>query len=168
MNGMDFFRKNADMDGLCEEYATKWDSCVSKKQMMDLALEAKGIDYVCDSIAKGWGLSPEYISSYFKSYINGAYIFSNGKYTSQMYCGYSGDIECKTTALALINCDVRIHTPKFSMCEIYATGNVKLSISGSGYVVVIAYGDEPNVVVDCSSDVRFKRIQKKEKDKHEG
>ena len=59
------FRENADERGICEEYSEKWADCVSKKQLMDLALDINGTIYLCNAIANGWGLSPEFIEDKF-------------------------------------------------------------------------------------------------------
>lgn len=159
------FRENATKDGLCIEYAEKWDTRKSNKQIMDLALEAKGVDYVCDAIAKGWGISPDYIKNRFGSYINGKYIFDNGAYDSEMYCGYSGKIKCRTTLLTLIDCDVEVEVPEYYLCEIYATGHTNIRLTGRGRAAMVCYGEDKDVKIHTDS-TSFKRVQKKEKDSH--
>lgn len=167
MVGLKQFRENARLDGLCSEYSLKWDNCKSKKALMDVCLDAKGIDYLCDSIAKGWGISPDIISEKFKAYINGRYVYEN-KYTSTLFCQYKGEIECDTTALTLVECDVDVFIPEYHICEIYATGKTNIHLHGNGRVVVIAYGNADDVVVTKESEhLQYKRIQKKEKDRHD-
>lgn len=160
------FRQNATNDGLCSEYATKWDGCGSKKQLIDLAFGVKGVDYICDAIAKGWGISPSYICDNFSRYINGQYTYNDG-YQSQMYCNYQGDILCQVELLALINCDVTIEVPEYHICQIYVTGNSRINLIGKGETIVVSYGKPEDIVVS-SDGVKYKRICKKEKDKHEG
>lgn len=160
------FRQNATNDGLCSEYATKWDGCGSKKQLIDLAFGVKGVDYICDAIAKGWGISPSYICDNFSRYINGQYTYDDG-YRSQMYCNYQGDILCQVELLALINCDVTIELPENHICQIYVTGNSKINLIGKGDTIIVSYGNPENVEV-VGNGIKYKRIFKKEKDKHEG
>ena len=161
------FRENATKDGLCNEYATLWDRCGSRKELIDLALGVKGIDYICDAIVKGWGVSIDYIKDKFGRYINGTYICTNnGKYTSEMYCDYKGEITCNTTMLALINCDVVVRLPKNHRCEIYATMCCDIKIEGNGQCVVVTYGDYDNITINASENVKYKRLHKKEKDRH--
>lgn len=159
------FRQNATKDGLCSEYATKWDNSGSKKHLIDLAFGVKGVDYICDAIAKGWGISPDYICENFSRYINGGYTYEDG-YSSKMYCRYKGDIVCEDTILALIDCDVTIELPEYHICQIYATGCCNINIVGKGEAIVVAYGKAEDVNVTFTEDVRIKRIQKKEKDRH--
>ena len=157
------FRSNASVNGICDEYAILWDNSGSKKHLVDLAFSMKGIDYICDAIAKGWGISPQYICNKFGAYINGKYLYDN-KYTSTLYCMYNGDIECDTTALTLIDCKVVVTIPEYHICEIYATGNTEIRLKGKGSVVVIAYGDAKDVVVIADENIHYKRIQKKDRD----
>lgn len=158
------FRQNATQNGICGEYSTLWDSCLSKKEMADLGLSAKGLDYLCNAIAKGWGISPELLSKTFKNYINGKYRLEKG-YTSALYCLYNEDIVCETTALGLVNCNVSVIVPEYHICKIYATANTNITLSGKGEVIVIAYGDPNSVIVNVKSvELKYKRIQKTSND----
>lgn len=160
------FRQNATADGLCSEYATLWDNSGSKKQLIDLAFGVKGVDYICDSIAKGWGISPQYICDTFDRYINGKYTYDADGYTSQLYCRYNGEIHCDLTLLALIDCDIQVEIPEFHICQISVTGKTNVRLTGKGRAIVVSYGKEEDVTV-TADDVAFKRICKKDKDKHE-
>ena len=161
------FRANAEQEGICENYALLWDKAGSKKQLMDIAMSAQGADFLCDSIAKGWGLSPEEIVAKFKRYINGVYTHeAESGYTSVLYCKYYGAIDAEDTLVILIDCDVTINVLDWAVCSIYATGNTNISIIGGGRVRLLAYGNKADVTVESvSEDCKFKRIQKKERDK---
>ena len=168
MTDLKQFRKNAAADGLCAEYSAIWDNCQSKVQIMEMCLGAKGLDYLCDAYAKGWGITSDAILSSFSRFINGKYIYDNGKYSSTIYCEYKGIIEANTTAICLIDCDAEIILKENYICEVYATGKCKLKFVGIGSVVLVAYGKEEDVVSDNEPSVKIKRIQKKEKDSYEG
>lgn len=167
MVNLEQFRANAEKEGICESYALLWDKAGSKKQLMDIALSAQGADFLCDSIAKGWGLSPDEIVSRFKRYINGTYTYeASSGYTSVLYCQYYGAIEAEDTLVVLVDCDVTISVPDWAVCSIYATGFTNISIIGGGRVRLVAYGDPANVTVESvSEDCKFKRVQKVERDK---
>ena len=167
MVNLEQFRANAEREGICENYALLWDKAGSKKQLMDIALSAQGADFLCDSIAKGWGLSSDEIVSRFKRYINGAYTYeAPSGYTSVLYCQYYGPIEAEDTLVVLIDCDATISVPEWAVCSIYATGFTNISIVGSGRVRLVAYGDPSSVTVESvSEDCKFKRVQKKERDR---
>lgn len=162
MVDLEKFRENARNEGICDRYAVLWDGCGSKKGLMDLALTSQGIDFVCDGIAKGWGISVEEIERRFGRYINGAYVHEDdGGYSSVMYCGYEGSIDVGTTLVVLIDSDVVLSIPDWLVCDIYASGKVSISIVGGGRVRLIAYGDAGDVVVESmDSGCRFRRIQK--------
>lgn len=158
------FKANAQREGICDEYVEIWRNCGSKKQIMDMALGVKAVDYLCDAIAKGWGISPHEINKKFAPFINGKYILDNGKYTSAMYCRYMGAIICRTTLLTLIDCTIDILVPKNHICEIYATGKCNIKIKGDGRAIVVTYGDPKNIVLTQSGNGKCKRICKKERD----
>ena len=162
MVDLEQFRENARSEAICDRYAVLWDSAGSKKGLMDLALSAQGADFVCDGIAKGWGISVEEIMRRFGRYINGRYVYEGeGGYTSMMYCGYEGSIDVESTLLVLIDSDVVLVVPDWLVCDVYASGKVGISIVGGGRVRLVAYGDAGDVVVESiDSGCRFKRIQK--------
>ena len=162
MVDLEQFRENARKEDICDRYAVLWDSAGSKRCLMDLALSAQGADFVCDGIAKGWGISSGEIVKRFGKYINGRYVYEGeGGYTSVMYCGYEGSIDVDTTLLVLIDSDVVLVVPDWMVCDVYASGNVSVSIVGGGRVRLVAYGDAGDVVVESiDSGCRFKRIQK--------
>lgn len=158
------FRQNANDNGVCDEYAKLWDKALSKVQLMDLALSVAGSDYLCDAIAKGWGVSPEYICSKFTHYINGRYEYTDESgYTSMMYCMFDGDVSCTSTLLTLINCDMTIHIPQYHMCQVNVTGNCKIDFTGEGSVVLFAYGDTDNITISSEEKIKLK-VKSKERD----
>lgn len=163
------FRANADKEGICEKYALLWDKAGSKKQLMDIALSAQGADFLCDSIAKGWGISSDEIVSRFKKYLNGVYTYEDPSgYSSVLYCKHYGAIDVEDTLVVLIDCDVTISVPDWAVCDIYATGTTNISVMGGGRVRLIAYGNQADVTVESVSEgCRFRRVQKRERDKEE-
>lgn len=158
------FRANAEKEGICEKYALLWDKAGSKKQLMDVAMSAQGADFLCDSIAKGWGISQDEIVSKFKKYINGVYAYEDpAGYSSVLYCQYYGAIDAEDTLIILIDCDATVYVPDWAVCDIYATGFTNISITGGGRVRLIAYGNKADVTVESiSKECKFKRVQKTE------
>lgn len=163
---LDDFKANAKQNGICDEYIEIWDKCISKKDIVDMGFGVKAIDYLCDAISKGWGLSPQVISEKFAPYINGKYTLDNGLYTSQMYCRYGGDITCETTLLTLIECKVRVVIPETHSCYIYACGECTIDISGGGEVIVVTYGEPSDVAILSDKNVRCKHLHKEERDNY--
>lgn len=164
MVNLEQFRDNARKEVICDRYAVLWDGCGSKKGLMDLALSAQGADFLCDGVAKGWGISSEEIVKRFGKYINGRYVYEDeGRYSSVMYCKYVGSIDVESTLVVLIDSDVVLSIPDWHVCDIYATGKTNISIVGGGRVRLIAYGDVCDVTVESvDSACRFRRVQKRE------
>ena len=80
-------KRNALRLGLCGEYKGKWDSAASKRELINMALDSNGIEFMADSIAFGWGLSKEYLLKEFGEFANGFYQCNEHGYTSEMYIG---------------------------------------------------------------------------------
>jgi len=128
--------------GLCSQYIEKWNDATDKKALADIGLDAKGADFLCDSCSNGWGLSVEYLRRMFGDYINGKYQRNKGGYTSELYVGYTGRIEQRSTMTLLIGCACTIHIPKNSLCEVYLSGASHVDIINEGQCTVLVYGKE--------------------------
>lgn len=163
MIDLEQYRINASLHKMCSEYYGKWDSCHSNKQIMDMALGVKAVDFLCDSIAKGWGLSPEYISERFKNFINGKYTSEQKGYTSKMYCEFDGSITADTTIVTLIDSVVVLNVPNTSICEVYCTGKCRIAVLGDGRAAFVCYGNPDDIVITGTCG-NMKRINKKEAD----
>lgn len=163
MVDLEKFRERASEEGICDRYAERWDSAKSKKSLMDLAMSVQGADFLCDGIAKGWSISSDIIVAAFGRYINGVYTYEDESgYSSVLYCKYYGEIAVEDALLILIDCDVTVVVPDWSVVDIYATGYTNLSIVGGGRVRLIAYGDACDVTVESvDGECRFRRIQKR-------
>lgn len=159
------FRENATKENLCNEYVQKWDACGSRKQYIDLALSSKGVDYLCNSIAKGWGVSPQYICDNFHAFINGSYVSEQNGYDSEMYCRYKGVITVRTTVLIILESNIDVVVPDLHICNIYVAGKCNINVKGKGQCVLICYGDD--IVTNIANTVRCKRINKKDRDRYD-
>ena len=158
------FHRNAQKEGICADFEERWKKCDSKKGLIDMALDVKGADYLCDAIAKGWGISPIEITNQFSQFINGVYKPRMKGYTSEMYCRYKGSILAETTLITVIESNMTINIPQYHICEIFATGNCELEITGKGQCTIVSYGNYDDVIVKTSEMVRCKRIHKNERD----
>lgn len=161
----EFYKKSLS-ENICEEYIERWDKCKSKKQIIDMALSVKAIDYICDSIAKGWGISSQYICDNFIKFINGNYISEQKGYTSAMFCQYDKPIYINTTTAILIDCNCTVYVDEYQVCELFLTGKSKIQVEGNGDCVCVYYGD-PNNYVISSKCPNIKYIHKIDRDHNE-
>lgn len=87
---------------LCKEYMGRLDKAGSKAQLINLALDANGLPWVAESVAKG-ELPIEVISNDFKPFLNGNFTRIGNGFTSQIYCQPPEDeIKITTTATLII------------------------------------------------------------------
>lgn len=120
--------------GLCGDYKTKWDNAMTIKQLLDIASDINGADFLCASVAKGWGLSKDFLLKNFGEYLNGKYKANIDRgYDSEIFVGYTGKIVANATILTILYADnVNIRIPKNHMCRIFAACNTKLEILCEG------------------------------------
>lgn len=137
------FRKNAAEHGICEMSAD-WDKCKSKKQLIDLALSIRGIEYIAKAVSEGWGIDAETICREFAPFINGKYVRDKDGYTSALYCSFKeespAEIYAEQTALLVIGFIGNIYIPKNRICEIHLVDS-KCYVVSKGKANIYVYGD---------------------------
>lgn len=137
------FRKNAAEHGICEMSA-EWDKCKSKKQLIDLALSIRGIEYIAKAISEGWGIDADTICREFAPFNYGKYVRDKDGYTSALWCSFKeespAEIYAEQTALLVIGFIGNIYIPKNRICEIHAV-NSKFNAYGDGVLRLKSYGE---------------------------
>lgn len=127
---------------MCNAYSEKWDACTSRKQFFDMAVSEQGSATLCRSLAEGWGIDADYISTKFKSYINGKYISLQKGYDSKMYCLLDGEMYADCTNNIIVNCKGDVLIRKNNVCEIrVVNSDLHIEAVGFGYCTVIKYGE---------------------------
>lgn len=151
------FKRNATILGLCGEYKKKWDECNTKQDLVDMALDSNGVEFMADSIAFGWGLSKDYLLREFGKYANGAYkCHEGGGYTSEMYVGAHGTLKSGTAILLVAYCDdLKIVIPEYAFCRIYVCGGSKILIENNGKCEVLNYGPNDIKCIGLNSSPSF-------------
>lgn len=141
------------MLGLCGQYKTMWDACRNKKDLMNMALDANGVEFMADSIAFGWGLSKEYLMKEFGDFINGKYQRNKGGYKSRMYVGYEGDITIDSTITLLVGCKGKVIVPCSMVGNIYICGGCDIDVKNDGVVYLYTYADNNKVHKNGKTEV---------------
>ena len=141
------------MLGLCGQYKSMWDACRSKKDLIDMALDANGVEFMADSIEFGWGLSKEYLMKEFGDFVNGKYQRNKGGYKSRMYVGYKEDITIDSTITLLVGCKGKVIVPCGMVGNIYICGGCDIDVKNDGVVYLYAYGSSNKVHEDGNAEV---------------
>lgn len=142
MKRLKAFREAAKSRNLCDKYSELWDNCTTKKQLIDLATDSNGIPYICEAMVEGWGITPEFISEKFKTFVNGRYISQHTGYTSELYVEkfFIEPLVARTTNLVIMGCEGVVHIPNGIVCNLFIV-NSNISVTGSGICYVQTYGD---------------------------
>lgn len=125
------FKTEAKRHGICD-MLNDWENAKSKKQLMDLALSIRGIEYIARSIFEGWGLDADYISKEFGQFCNGGYVRQGEGYSTILYCQYPNDIHINETAALIIDCHGLIRVDR-SISELYIV-NSNVTVNGRAFV----------------------------------
>ena len=129
-------KRNALRLGLCGEYKAKWDGARDREDLMDIALDSNGVEWICQMANMGV-LSKETVLSDFGEYINGKYVRKKGGYTSELYAYYNGTITMRTTLLVVMGGDVEVIVPEYHVVRIYVCCGAKVRVTGKGEAEVI-------------------------------
>ncbi len=122
--------------GLCGEYKDKWANAATPKDLVDIASDINGADFLCASAAKGWGLSKEFLLNNFRGFINGEYTSRHGDgagYTSEIYIGHNGNITARATIIIVLYSNATVYIPKNHVCRIFAACNTNIDVQCDGY-----------------------------------
>lgn len=146
------FKRNAIHLGLCGKYKNLWDACSSKSELVRLALDGNGIEFMSDSIAFGWGLSRDYLMKEFGEFMNGAYRCQERGYTSEMYVGARGVVIVSSTLVLAAYCDgLELLVPEHMACKVYVCGGSRLRVEIRGRLELYVYGPDNDVAVDVAN-----------------
>lgn len=139
-------KRDALMMGLCDEYKDKWDKCSTKRDLVKMALDSNGIEFMADSIAFGWGMSKEYLLKEFGEFMNGLFICDEGGYTSEMFVGAHGVVKSRSTLMLVAYCDdLEIIVPENTFCRIYVCGGSKVYMNSFGVAYLVVYGSNNHI-----------------------
>lgn len=154
---MDFktwINKVIESGNLCGEYKDKVDDAKSKKQILDIVLDANGSSFLQEMQAKGMPLPYETINNEFRSYINGRYKaeFKNDKgngYSSSLYCCYAEDeLLIDTTLTTMLGCNTDVYIRNNDFVKIYADKNCELHIScPPSSTCIVEYWEGAHIIV---------------------
>lgn len=152
-------------DALCEEYMAKIRNAKSKRQLFDIAVDANGIDYLCEMRDNGHPLPYDVIEGEFKPYLNGRYIAeipcSIGAYTSALYIGLgkTDEVNMGTTLACFMNCQCVIRIKDYHAARIVLDENcdVKIICPQSSNLIVECWGNS-RVEYEGYSHIRVKRM----------
>lgn len=152
-------KRNAIMLGLCGQYKGIWDNCKSKKDLVDVAIDVNGIEFMADSIAFDWGLSEEFLVTEFDEYINGKYRRIKDGYSSELHVGEGNNTISVVSTLNLFaySKNITIYVPQDSFCRIYLAKCSNVRIKNDGKFELCVYGDCGNIEINGKKAHSFAR-----------
>lgn len=127
---------------LCDGYKEKVQKALNKKDMMDIVLDANGVSWIPEQIAKGRCVSYKAMYKEFWPFLNGRYKAKfqqeTGEYTSSMYVGIHnerdlsgvlfGNVFVDTTLCVLLDIQGDVEIAKNHVAKIYLDQNCDVRI----------------------------------------
>lgn len=153
MDALDFksavVRLNGDA-GVCDSYRTMLSEARTRSGIMELAATAEGMFYMTGRLSHGLPLDYNSVARSVSSHINGRRMFTFGDgetYTSEIYIGYSGCLEGRTSALALWGCLATLKVGHHRYMQVLCDANTRLVMECGecSEVVCVYYGEKPSV-----------------------
>lgn len=164
MEELERFREEAEKHDVCSMYGRRWDACVSRRQLFDLACEVQASEYLAKAVSEGWGVSAEYIADKFSGYVNGRYVAElktlvGHEYSSAIYAAYSGDVDMELPLSTFLGCNVSLRIKENKVCRIITDKGtcLEIYIPESSIVTVATYSDE--IMIDGASKGRYKIVR---------
>lgn len=145
MNELLNLKHNSVRLGLCSTYLDRWNKATSDDDLIDIALDVNGAEFLAMSVADGWGLPTEFIKERFGKFINGKWYRHKNGYTSELYAGFDGDISQRCTLTTLIDCTSTIYVPNVNVARLYVSGESNITVRNDGECDVYIYGDKAKV-----------------------
>ena len=157
-------KRNALMLGLCGEYKDRWDKCSNKKDLIDLALDSNGVEFLADAMTFGWGCSQEFLLNEFADFINGRYQRKKDGYTSELYVEPHGEIELRSTITVIAGGRANVIVPPnfFGMVYVCGDGGSLIFGSNGGSIELFVYGENERAVTKYATSLKVKRKDIKE------
>ena len=119
---------------LCDKYKERVCKASSKRQLMDLLLDANGISFLQEMQAQGHCLPYEVITDKFRPYINGRYVYSSQQdgsgYTSVIYCCCDKkNVIVNSTNVCILGCNETVfELQDFSVTHLFIDKNSSITI----------------------------------------
>lgn len=157
-------KRNALMLGLCGEYKDRWDKCSNKKELIDLALDSNGVEFLADAMTFGWGCTQEFLLTEFADFINGRYQRKKNGYTSELYVEPHGEIELRSTLTVIAGGSANVIVPPNFFGRVYVCGDGGSLIFGSngGSIELFVYGENERAVTKYATSLKVNRKDIKE------
>lgn len=115
------FIATAKANGLCEQYAARIANARSKRQLVDIALDENGVEWLAQCLHEGWGIDSRYIAEHFAAFNCGKYVWQKYLLTSAMFVmPQATEIEISTTQALIAGFNGVVKIPENTCCVIYA------------------------------------------------
>ena len=158
MDDLIFYRKNAILANLCDEWNKKWSACHNdKEKLMRLVLSQQAAPHFATFCYNGAGLSKEYCQREFGNYLNGRTFANCDEVEGFTYAMYISPSEAKEigvdVAQILWSNPMEVIIPQTKCNRLYISNKSSVHLTLEGYNTVQVYlFDESELIIDDADD----------------
>lgn len=144
-------------NGVCRKYRGLLSSASSKSAIAEIISDSNGVEFLTQRISTDISMDYAEVASTLKAHTNGRRVFEHDGYTSEIYCGYKGNVEARSTLLAVWGSRLDIHVPAHHMVEIDCDSHSSCTITADegARVVCVYWGEKPVVTAESTGSVKF-------------
>lgn len=153
-------KRRAVQMGLCGEYTDAWNKAKNSNDLVRIAADINGADFICAGVAKGWGMSPDFIADNFPDDINRVLRTWSNKYLSALFVKFSGNINVDVTVLTIISSNATVQINEHAVTRIFVSGNCSLNIRNGGNIMVYCYDNSVVNIENTNSKAKYQCVPK--------
>ena len=144
-------------DSVCQRYRGLAASASSKSALAEIISDSNGVEFLTQRISTDVEMDYADVARVLGSHVNGKRVFQHDGYTSEIYCGYSGEIEARSTLLAVWGSDVDIYVPAGTMLEIDCDSRSSCTIflEEGAFASCVHWGAKPAVKEGSLGMIKF-------------
>ena len=158
MDDLIFYRKNAILANLCDEWNKKWSACHNdKEKLMRLVLSQQAAPHFATFCYNGAGVSKEYCLREFGDYLNGRTFDNCDKVEGFTYAMYVSPSEAAKISIdvaqILWSNPAEVIIPETKCPKLYISNKSSVHLTLEGYNSVLVYlFDESELIIDDADD----------------
>lgn len=152
------YRKNAKLDGLCDDWDKMWAACHNdKEKLIRLAMMQQSFPHFVTYCYNGRGVSKEYILREFSNFINGKIFYGCDNvdgFSYSMYVSYKEGIATNVDVSYILwttDVDVIVPLTKCSSLFVGCKSDINISLEGYNSIRIYLY-DESKVTIDSGDN----------------
>lgn len=109
---------------ICEEYLRRWNEATTPRQLIDMALDSNGMEFMAGTCNTPAGVSSQFLLAHFPEFVNGAYLSPQKGYTAEMFVAQKS-VSPRADLVLLLECNGEVTVKPNRCAKIYTDKKCK-------------------------------------------